>query len=147
LILDLTIFVKDSSSKINNIRVISRIINALNDFSFIESGIKDVPEVTTEIVGNIIEIAAINAQTSSFLELREYANKRILPDASDKLKKNKKYEDKIITTLQFFCSFSSDISPRTSFNSIDDDSLSKSSKHTIISLKSCLSSKVIPMPI
>jgi virulence-associated protein VapD len=69
LILDLTIFVKDSSSvsevwpfkeyplqkyltrhKINNIRVISRIINALNDFSFIESGIKDVPEVTTEIV-------------------------------------------------------------------------------------------------
>jgi uncharacterized protein YaaW (UPF0174 family) len=43
-------------------------------------------------VGNIIEIAAINAQTSSFLELIEYANKRILPDASDKLKKNKKYE-------------------------------------------------------
>jgi hypothetical protein len=79
--------------KVNNIRVISRIINALNDFSFIESDIKDVPEVTTEIVGNIIEIAAINAQTSSFLELREYANKRILPDASDKLKKNKKYED------------------------------------------------------
>ncbi|VVM18533.1 hypothetical protein BSPWISOXPB_1436, partial [uncultured Gammaproteobacteria bacterium] len=51
------------------------------------------PEVTTEIVGNIIEIAAINAQTSSFLELIEYANKRILSDASDKLKKNKKYED------------------------------------------------------
>ena len=79
--------------KINNIRVISRIINALNDFSFIESDIKDVPEVTTEIVGNIIEIAAINAQTSSFLELIEYANKRIRSDASDKLKKNKKYED------------------------------------------------------
>jgi hypothetical protein len=38
-----------------------------------------VPEVTTEIVGSIIEIAAINAQTSSFLELIEYANKRILP--------------------------------------------------------------------
>ena len=81
--------------KINNIRVISRIINALNDFSFIESDIKDVPEVTTEIVGSIIEIAAINAQTSSFLELIEYANKRIPPvsDASDKLKRNKKYED------------------------------------------------------
>jgi hypothetical protein len=45
---------------------------------------------------------------------------------------------KIITTLQFFCSFSSDINPRTSSNSIDDDSLSKSSKHTIISLKSCI---------
>jgi hypothetical protein len=38
-------------------------------------------------------ILDLNAQTSSFLELREYANKRILPDASDKLKKNKKYED------------------------------------------------------
>jgi hypothetical protein len=81
--------------KINNIRVISRIINALNDFSFIQPYIKDVPEVRTEIVSSIIEIAAINAQTSSFLKLIEYANKRILPvsDASDKLKKNKKYED------------------------------------------------------
>ncbi|VVM19039.1 hypothetical protein BSPWISOXPB_1398 [uncultured Gammaproteobacteria bacterium] len=39
-------------------------------------------KLQTEIVGNIIEIAAINAQTSSFLELIEYANKRILPDAS-----------------------------------------------------------------
>jgi hypothetical protein len=53
------------------IRVISRIINALNDFSFIESDIKDVPEVTTEIVGSIIEIAAINAQTSSTIFLKD----------------------------------------------------------------------------
>ncbi len=81
--------------KVNNIRVISRIIHTLNDFSFIQSYIKDTPEVTTEIVDSIIEIAAINAQTSSFLKLIEYANKRILPvsDASDKLEKNKKYED------------------------------------------------------
>jgi hypothetical protein len=66
----------------------------------------------------------------------------------DKLTAFKDYPlQKYLTTLQFFCSFSSDISPKTSFNSIDDDSLSKSSKHTIISLKSCLSGKVIPMPI
>jgi hypothetical protein len=40
----------------------------------------------------ILDLAAINAQTSSFLKLIEYANKRILPvsDASDKLEKNKK---------------------------------------------------------
>jgi hypothetical protein len=56
--------------KINNIRVISRIINALNDFS-----------------------------------------------------------------LQFFCSFSSDISPKTSFNSIDDDSLIKRSFRAYIRTK------------
>ncbi|OJA03162.1 hypothetical protein BGC33_02010, partial [Bathymodiolus thermophilus thioautotrophic gill symbiont] len=58
--------------KINNIRIIDRIINALNDFSFIQPYIKDAPEVTTEIVGSIIEIAAINAQVSSFSDFIEY---------------------------------------------------------------------------
>jgi hypothetical protein len=54
---------------------------------------------------------------------------------------------KIITTLQFFCSFSSDISPRTSSNSIDDDSLSKSvslfGKETISSIRTDIFLQVI----
>ncbi|CAC9627539.1 hypothetical protein [uncultured Gammaproteobacteria bacterium] len=75
--------------KINNIRVISRIINALNDFSFIESHIKDTPEVTTEIVDSIIQIAAINAQNSSFREFVEYTKKLFTPD---EFEENKKYE-------------------------------------------------------
>ena len=75
--------------KINNIRVISRIINALNDFSFIESHIKDTPEVTTEIVDSIIQIAAINAQNSSFREFIEYTKKLFTPD---EFEENKKYE-------------------------------------------------------
>ncbi len=81
--------------KVNNIRIISRIINALNDFSFIQTYIKDAPEVTTEIVGSIIEIAAINAQTSSFDGLIQYADKKQESefDKSSKPKKDTKYED------------------------------------------------------
>lgn len=85
--------------KLNNIRIIRRIINALNDFSFIQPHIKDAPKVTTEIVGSIIEVAAINAQTSSFDGLIEYAAdperlEKLLSksDKSDKFKENKKYE-------------------------------------------------------
>ncbi|CAC9618689.1 hypothetical protein [uncultured Gammaproteobacteria bacterium] len=80
--------------KINNIRVIGRIINALNDFSFIQLYIKDAPEVTIEIVGSIIEIAAINAQISSFSEFMEY----VFEKSSSRLKEtkfteNEKYEE------------------------------------------------------
>ncbi|SHA12735.1 hypothetical protein BTHERMOSOX_255 [Bathymodiolus thermophilus thioautotrophic gill symbiont] len=85
--------------KINNIRIIGRIINALNDFSFIQTYIKDAPEVTTEIVGSIIEIAAINAQVSSFSDFIEYVRKRspsLLPslglEETDKLIEDKRFE-------------------------------------------------------
>ncbi len=81
--------------KVNNIRIISRIINALNDFSFIQTHIKGKPEVTTEIVGSIIEIAAINAQTSSFDRLIQYTDKKQKSefDESSKFEKDTKYED------------------------------------------------------
>jgi hypothetical protein len=80
--------------KINNIRIISRIINALNDFYFIQTDIQDAPEVETEIVSRIIEVAAINAQTASFDEFIEYANQKSLlgTDESDKFEENEKYE-------------------------------------------------------
>ncbi|SMN13565.1 hypothetical protein BHECKSOX2_688 [Bathymodiolus heckerae thiotrophic gill symbiont] len=80
--------------KINNIRVISRIINALNDFSFIQPCIKDTPEVTIEIVGSIIEIAAINAQISSFSEFMEYVcEKSSSRPKETKFTENEKYEE------------------------------------------------------
>ena len=79
--------------KINNIRIIDRIINALNDFSFIQPYIKDAPEITTEIVGSIIEIAAINAQVSSFSDFIEYVGKRSLPEKTDRPAENKRYEE------------------------------------------------------
>ncbi len=80
--------------KVNNIRIISRIINALNDFSFIQH-IKGKPEVTTEMVGSIIKIAAINAQTSSFDRLIQYTDKKQKSefDESSKFEKDTKYED------------------------------------------------------
>jgi hypothetical protein len=81
--------------KINNIRIISRIINALNDFYFIQTDIQDAPEVETEIVSRIIEVSAINAQTASFDEFIKYVNQKLphRTDESDKFKENKKYED------------------------------------------------------
>ena len=80
--------------KINNIRIISRIINALNDFYFIQTDIQDAPEVETEIVSRIIEVSAINAQTASFDEFIEYANQKSLSETneSDKFREDKKYE-------------------------------------------------------
>ncbi len=81
--------------KVNNIRIISRIINALNDFSFIQTHIEGEPKVTTEIAGSIIEIAAINAQTSSFDRLIQYTDKKQKSefDESSKFEKDTKYED------------------------------------------------------
>ncbi|WP_369176825.1 P-loop NTPase fold protein [Candidatus Thiodubiliella endoseptemdiera] len=69
--------------KVNNIRIISRIINALNDFSFIQTHIEGEPKVTTEIVGSIIEIAAINAQTSSFDGLIKYVSEKLESESAE----------------------------------------------------------------
>jgi len=81
--------------KVNNIRIIRRIINALNDFCFIQTHIEDASEVATEIVGNIISVAAINAQTSSFDGFIQYADNKQQSefDESFEFQEDIKYED------------------------------------------------------
>jgi hypothetical protein len=64
--------------KINNIRVIRRIINALNDFSFIQTDIQGAPEVETEIMSRCLNICPyrliINFRFNNFFK-RLFINK------------------------------------------------------------------------
>ena len=63
---------------INNIRIIRRVINALNDFCFIERQVANDEEVKKEILSYIIAIAAINAEGGNFENLEEYEKKKRL---------------------------------------------------------------------
>lgn len=83
---------------INNIRVIKRLINALNDFEFIEKELKGYSDIELEIVYSIMQLAVINSLYNNFdLEkLIKYAeNKRLntILNSEDTVKTNKDYEE------------------------------------------------------
>ena len=83
---------------INNIRIIRRVINALNDFSFIEGQISDNENVKREVVGRIVEISVINAQSISlnFTKLLQYHIEKVTKSGlsvNSDFKRNKKYDD------------------------------------------------------
>lgn len=61
---------------INNIRIMKRVINALNDYSYLEDLLKDYKDIEREIIENILEISTINAIDLSidFKELSKYSN-------------------------------------------------------------------------
>ena len=82
---------------IHNIRVIKRVINALNDFEFIEKELKEYSDIESEIVYSIIQLAVINSLYNNFdLEkLIKYAeNKRFktMVKAENKFETSKEYE-------------------------------------------------------
>ena len=54
------------SKGINNIRVIKRLINALNDFEFIFQKLKDNKDIEEEIISTIIKLSVVNAKYSDF---------------------------------------------------------------------------------
>ena len=47
--------------EINNIRIMKRVINALNDYACFEESLKDFKDIEKELVENILEISTINA--------------------------------------------------------------------------------------
>lgn len=61
---------------INNIRIMKRVINALNDYGYIEDLLKDYKGIEREIIENILEISTINAIDLSvdFKKLSKYSN-------------------------------------------------------------------------
>lgn len=61
---------------INNIRIMKRVINALNDYSYLEDLLKDYKGIEREIIENILEISTINAIDLSvdFKKLSKYSN-------------------------------------------------------------------------
>lgn len=85
---------------INNIRVMKRVINALNDFRFIEESLKGHKDIEQEVVENILEVSIINANNLSinFEELSKYSESsyfnKIYTRSNDKqLETNEKYDE------------------------------------------------------
>ena len=93
-------------NNINNIRVMRRVINSLNDFSFISELVKDHQDIEREIAENIIEISTINSMFmfKNFKKLSKYSrdknSSKSSYGSSGNFKKNKKY-DNILNYIEF----------------------------------------------
>lgn len=63
---------------INNIRIMRRVVNSLNDFSFTLPLVREYPMIEQEIVENIIEISTINSMNSSidYHKLSDYQKEK-----------------------------------------------------------------------
>jgi hypothetical protein len=107
----LTVFTKYprkffKKNNINNIRVMKRVINSLNDFSFIADLVKDHQDIEREIAENIIEISTINSMFmfKDFKKLSKYSmnksSSKSSYGSSGSFKKNKKY-DNILSYIDF----------------------------------------------
>lgn len=82
---------------INNIRVIKRLINALNDFEFIEKELKEYADIESEIVYPIMQLAVINSLYNNFnlKKLIEYVEKKrfkAMVNAENNFETNEDYE-------------------------------------------------------
>lgn len=93
-------------NNINNIRVMKRVINSLNDFSFITKLVENHEDIEREIAENIIEISTINSMFMfrSFKKLSKYSRDKSSSKSSNgnsgNFKKNKKY-DNILSYIEF----------------------------------------------
>ena len=78
--------------EINNIRIMKRVINALNDYACFEESLKDFKDIEKELVENILEISTINALKLSvdFENLSNYSMKNCLDKKNRE--KNEDYE-------------------------------------------------------
>lgn len=99
--------------EINNIRVMKRVVNSLNDFHFVEELVKEHKSLEREIVENIIELSTINSLTTfkEFDKLSDYTlDKRRTKSSSYGNEKsqliNEKYEEVLsyieIGTSEYF---------------------------------------------
>lgn len=86
--------------KINNIRIMKRVINALNDYAYFEESLKDFKDIEKELVENILEISTINALKLSvdFEKLSKYSMQNYL-DKKNK-EKNEDY-DQLLKYINF----------------------------------------------
>lgn len=80
---------------INNIRVIKRVINALNDFESFEDLVSKDSNIESELVYSIIKLAILNAKYHEFdLEkLKSYVDKKRYARDGGKVDLNQEYED------------------------------------------------------
>lgn len=120
---------------INNIRVMKRVINSLNDYSFAEELVKSHKNIEEELVKNILEISTINAINLSidFEKLSEYSTPYTQDEFGQPSKDEPKNEiyDKLLTFISFDNYFlMSDFTHNVIFyvkNSFIDDGILKKS--------------------
>lgn len=91
--------------EINNIRIMKRVINALNDYVYFENLVKDYKNIEEELVENILEISTINALELSvdFEKLSKYSNPYTQDEYGQPSKdepKNENYE-KLLKYINF----------------------------------------------
>ncbi|WP_462104933.1 hypothetical protein [Campylobacter concisus] len=81
---------------INNIRIMKRVVTALNDFGFLEKDLKDFKYTEQILVKDIMEIATINALklNMNFKELDKYSFKYFTNNLKDN-EKNKEFDEVI----------------------------------------------------
>jgi len=91
------------SNKINNIRVMKRVINAMNDFEFMEESLQVHPGLRKSYIENIMEISTINALSSvlSYKLLSEYSlsKRRTESDSYDEKRDGKFINNKVYDKL------------------------------------------------
>lgn len=83
------------SKGINNIRVIKRLINALNDFEFIAIKLENNKDIEEEIVSSIMKLAVVNAKYNDF-DLHntiEYVREKRFGDKKSNFVENKEIEN------------------------------------------------------
>lgn len=78
---------------INNIRIMKRVINALNDYASFRESVKNYKDIEKELVENILEISTLNVLSLSvdFEKLSKYSMKKYLDKKNEE--KNKDYEE------------------------------------------------------
>lgn len=91
--------------EINNIRIMKRVINALNDYVYFENLVKDYKNIEEELVENILEISTINALDLSvdFEKLSKYSTPYTQDEYGQPSKdepKNENYE-KLLKYINF----------------------------------------------
>ncbi|WP_323592187.1 P-loop NTPase fold protein [Aliarcobacter butzleri] len=91
--------------EINNIRIMKRVINALNDYVYFENLVKDYKNIEEELVENILEISTINALELSvdFEKLSKYSTPYTQDEYGQPSKdepKNENYE-KLLKYINF----------------------------------------------
>lgn len=80
---------------ITNIRVMKRALNALNDFAFIESYVKDFLDFEQDVVNIILRFSVVNAkyQTFDFEKLVEYVSSKRFNEKGSEFLIDDDYED------------------------------------------------------
>lgn len=83
------------SRRINNIRVMKRVVSTLNDFAFVEEYTKGYDFLKEEIAHSIIRFAALNAKFHSYDydALVRYSKKKLYSSENKPLEVNEEYEE------------------------------------------------------